>query len=801
MGVVYAAYDPDLDRQVALKLITDRGTGTQSKQRSTARLLREARAMAGLRAPNVITVHDLGEAGGSVFVAMELIRGGTLTEWMGAHDAWAGVVDTFCEAGMGLAAAHDAGMVHRDFKPDNVLIDADGRVVVMDFGLVHRADAGQNDESANDESAGENAPTRPIESGERPLTRTGAIMGTPAYMSPEQFSGLPTDPRSDQFSFCVALWEALHGERPFVGNSFADLALAVHDGALRPVPEDSAVPSELTEIARRGLALDPESRWPSMHALVAALRSVDPDRGRRRLATAIAGLATIGLAVAAGAAARPNAAAASAPCAQAGDAAAEIWSDQRVAGVSAAFADIGSDAAVDAGARATTRLTAFAQAWASARVDACEDTEIRHEQSDTMLDLRMACLDRRLGELTAVADELVNGGPAVLSRSDAVLEVLQPISTCSNRDLLDDELPLPDDPRARAAVAGARDRLAVGLARFRGGRADEATKALVEADEALADTQYVPVHAELALRRGQVALLSGDARASETALRTAVRLGVESGHAPAVAEASYELLMSLGMDDHRHGEAAVWFDLARASVARLGPRRARFEPRVAAAGAYLFQARGDLDRALEQFQRAHRGFSALEGDHRHDLAAIENGIAGVHYDQERFEPALDRFISARDALSDSLGAAHPNVGVAHENVADTQLALGRHEDAASSVERAITVYRAAFETPHPSLADALELRARIELSAGNLAAARASLDETLELRVAIGDQGQLGRSRSVEAEWYLARGETQAALGASRRAVADAEAGQLWSGYRSRVDAAHARIMAAASAG
>ncbi len=273
MSVVYGAYDERLDRRVAVKLL--KGGGSPDSQ---ARLLREAQAMARLSHPNVVAVHEAGLWGEQVYIAMEFVKGQDLRAWLvQAPRAWPEVVEVFRAAGHGLAAAHQAGLVHRDFKPANVLLGDDGRVRVVDFGLVR-----QSDEPAPVPSDSLTSAAMPTGGAgmHTTLTATGAILGTPAYMSPEQHQGRPADARSDQFSFCVALHEGLYGALPFAGDSLPLLADAVLAGRVRPVPEDSRVPAWLRAIVLRGLSQDPAARWPSMDELLDELGR-DPDRLRR----------------------------------------------------------------------------------------------------------------------------------------------------------------------------------------------------------------------------------------------------------------------------------------------------------------------------------------------------------------------------------------------------------------------------------------------------------------------------------------------------------------------------------------
>jgi tetratricopeptide (TPR) repeat protein/predicted Ser/Thr protein kinase len=275
MGVVYKAY---LGRLVALKLVR---AGASS--RAAARLQREARAIARLADPNVVTIYDVGEHGDEVYIVMELIDGVPLREWLaGGPRPLREVLDVFTQAARGLAAAHDRGLVHRDFKPDNVLVGDDGRVRVVDFGL---AQAGRDDtdatldEAAQPASYGSPTPTPglgELDLDER-LTPPGAAVGTPRYMAPEQHRGHAVDARADQFAWGVALYEALTRHRPFDGN-FKEMRQAVLRGAVRPFEADDGVPEWVRALVLRTLAREPAARFPSMDDVVAELtrdRSVD----------------------------------------------------------------------------------------------------------------------------------------------------------------------------------------------------------------------------------------------------------------------------------------------------------------------------------------------------------------------------------------------------------------------------------------------------------------------------------------------------------------------------------------------
>ncbi|HUH05230.1 MAG TPA: protein kinase, partial [Kofleriaceae bacterium] len=295
MGVVYAAYDPELDRKVALKLLRSSDDRSIAPEEAQSRLLREAQAIAQQSHPNVISVYDVGTYKSEVYIAMELVEGHTLSRWLRMlRRPWRDILDKFLEAGEALMAAHGSGLVHRDFKPDNVLVGDDDRVRVMDFGLARSLfydlpSSGEVTEEAFRVSiAG-------VSELNRTLTRTGAVLGTPRYMAPEQFLGGEADARSDQFSFCVALYEAVYRQHPFEGNTAKAL---VESSDVRPLPPPAKhdVPPWLHRAILRGLEREPSRRYPSMRTLVQAITPPRVKPTRAWIAPlAILGILVVGL--------------------------------------------------------------------------------------------------------------------------------------------------------------------------------------------------------------------------------------------------------------------------------------------------------------------------------------------------------------------------------------------------------------------------------------------------------------------------------------------------------------------------
>ena len=380
MGTVHAAFDPELERRVAVKVLHARDAEART------RLLREARAMARLSHPNVITVFDVGSAEGNDFVAMELVDGETLKEWWTrAHPGWRDIVAAFIAAGRGLAAAHAAGLVHRDFKPSNVLRSRGGKIVVTDFGLSC---------ATSDDAAPVIPPDAPASEPVR--TQTGAFLGTPAYMAPEQWTGGTVGTASDQFAFCVALWEALAGVRPYRGDTLAELKQAALAGPSADAVD--ALPRQVRAIVRRGLARDPAARWPSMDALLGALERA---LLRRRRLVGLAAAVVVG---GAGAllATRHDTTPLS-DCQAPGLAPEVAWSTERAAAIRRT-----NPAAADL-------LAGDIASWRAVREDACHAEPV-------LRNTRLACLDSVLARF-AVAAQLVeaDGAPHGLEGTASLL--------------------------------------------------------------------------------------------------------------------------------------------------------------------------------------------------------------------------------------------------------------------------------------------------------------------------------------------------------------------------------------------
>jgi len=656
MGVVYAAYDPELDRRVAIKLLT------ASPGHAEARLLREAQAMARVAHANVVSVIEVGTHHGQTFIVMEYLRGISLERWPERRPGWRATLRLYIQAGRGLAAAHRAGVIHRDFKPHNVMLveggSDDGRVKVLDFGLARAA------LESPTRAAHETSPD-PLA---QPLTRTGAVMGTPAYMAPEQFAGEAVDERSDQFSFAVSLYEALHGQLPFASDSLAALSDALLSGAVRPPPASSDVPAWVQRVLLRGLARAPADRFPSMSALCDALER-DPAARRRSVGLAVALSAVVG----GGAWSLAQRGAAS-PCHGPAFALTEVWSDTRAATMTTALASTGLPYAADTAHRLTTIVGDYAGAWSTMRTQACE-AHRSGEQSATLLDLRMACLDRRRAGLVALTDLLAQADAPLVERAVEAALALPALSDCADLTTLTSETPPPDDPARARAVAATRNTLAQIHTLASAGQLDAAAQS---AQQTLAEAQalgFAPLIAESALARGSIALEQGRADEAEAALSLAVRSGIEGRADRTAAEAVIRRHFVRGVLQVKRADTDE--EWVTALAARF-PSDGALRWLTANNRGAVASRNNDPERARSFY---HEALTVGPGPTPLDLARTRVNLGMLEWENRDFAAALAAYRAAIAQASVALGEAHPLVLELSTYEAAALLELGRNQAA------------------------------------------------------------------------------------------------------------------------
>jgi eukaryotic-like serine/threonine-protein kinase len=651
MGKVFAAHDAQLDRNIALKIV--RHASTQSE----TWLVREARAMARIQHPAIVAVHDIGSVGGRVFIAMELVHGTTLRRWLDAEPrTWRAIVEIYVAAGRGVEAAHAAGVVHRDFKPENVLVDLAGRARVSDFGIADLRD----------------------EAGMAPNA------GTSWYLAPEQFASRGADERSDQFSFCVALWQAVYGEHPFTEVE-AELATAVAAGTPKPPPDRG--PRWLEAALRRGLAVDPAQRFASMTALLAALdRGLASRRwraiGTLGIAVAAAGIATT-IVLLAHHDAGPS-------CAGAG--ATEVWSPARHGQVLAALH--GLEPAVAAGV--VGELDRYVQSWSDQRVEACRATNERGEQSGELLDLRMACLDRRIAELDALATEFATGDRAVAASAPTAIEALVPLSACTDTASLRDVVPLPQSPSLRARVAAVRaalghERADYATGRFARGLA--AIQPLVHEADAIG---YAPLVAELELDHGMLAWHADKMDEGEAALYRAVAAAEAGRDGATAAHAWVQLLWFVSQERRKPDEAWRLATIARGAVERYAGDPALRTYLADELGSIALDL-GKLDDAQRELQLAYDDRVKL-GDQQSIAASLQH-LGMLATERGDHTAALADHARALAMMERTLGADHPDTLAELETFAAAYYEAGQ-------LDKALAMYRDGLTRVEASIGDA-----------------------------------------------------------------------------------------------
>jgi eukaryotic-like serine/threonine-protein kinase len=768
MGEVFAAYDPELDRKVALKLMHAELGPRAARNR---RLLREAQAMARLTHPNVMTIHDVGEHRGRVFLAMEFVAGPTLRDWMlAAKRPVKDVVAVFVRAGRGLAAAHDKGLVHRDFKPDNVMLTEDphakhgvGRVLVMDFGLARPLGAG----ARPDDEADLRPRTDALGSD---LTARGAVVGTPAYMAPEQHLGEAIDARSDQFAFCVGLWEALAGERPFRGEHAAALAHAVVEGQRAPMPAAARIPAAIRRAIERGLSTAAGDRHSSMDALLAELER-DPARPRR---IALAGVTVGALAGGAWAWHAMREWRVEARCDTASARAQEIWNDAARGRVEEGFAASTISYAGSTLAHVLPVLDRYADDWAHARLEWCHAAERDGLRDREIYGRAQACLDERIDALAALVELLGEPDAETVRRAVQSASALPAVSACDDERWLRQRIALPDDPDERARVQELRERLTRVAARASAGRYGEAQRM---AEGVVADAEalgWAPVVAEARFAEGSLLERTGDYAAAEAALVDALARATAAGHDELAVSVAGLLASVIGVRLARPDEGLRWGALAQALAARLDlgddPRTARILNSLGAA----HHAKGDLDRALELLGRSLAIREAALGPDHLDVAESLNNLGGVHWARREHAEALElnrRALAIREA---ALGPDHPEVGSSHNNLGGALYARGDKAGALEHFERALAIWEHGLGPGHALVASALVNVGTVLRDRGQLEEALAKHERALAIleRVHGSDHPDLTKCLDSLALVHDARGDAAAATAVRGRAAA-----------------------------
>lgn len=664
MGVVYAAYDPQLSRKIALKVLHADPVREGRHEEHSARLLREAQALARLAHPHVVTVHDVGLNDEQVFLAMEFIEGGTLREWLATRRPWRDVVSLIAQAGEGLVAAHEVHLIHRDLKPENVVIDARGRARLTDFGLAREQAPGTEDLVVLE--------TLPVDT----LTATGALVGTPAYMAPEQLRGESATELSDQFAFTAMLYEALAGERPFKGKTVAELLAATG----RPLTVPPGLPTWLGRVLTRGLSLAPADRFPSMKALLHALRVGSARRPWLPWVSLAAGAILVGTLSVLVMQQR-------AQCSGGPDAWSTAWADGDAQRLATAFAKSGLSDSSDRATRTTKLLDAARQRWLSTWTQVCRASQVRHEQSEALLDVRLQCLADRRNEVAALARELT-AGPELVDRAVSAVLSLPAVESCATvRGGAEMGTASPEVLERLSATLG-QVRVLTYVARF-----DDAAALL---GPALEEARFakLPAHtARLMIYEARLLDHKNDLVGAQRLLHEAAALAEEARDDATAADAWTLLIRLTGRDLGHTTEARTWARYADSAIRRAGGDIEREAMRLRQLGLVVSRIEGNLDEGLDLAQRARSTFDALEQDERREFHHLlcDEVIAGSWFDLGRVDEALALHREIAASQLRIFGPQHPGFSTAWVNIGEDLATLGKPDEALPWLQRALAL--------------------------------------------------------------------------------------------------------------
>jgi tetratricopeptide (TPR) repeat protein/predicted Ser/Thr protein kinase len=761
MGVVYAAYDERLDRRVAIKLLRRQG-----RPGAGLRLVREAQALARLSHPNVVQIYEIGEFEDQPFLVMELIDGFTLKRWRAEQPRTrAEILEVFLAAGRGLAAAHAKGLIHRDFKPDNVMIRRDGVVVVMDFGLARGDERPElpldelepTDEPGNvptgdppelppepilpmTSASGSNPSVRSNEL-ERTLTEVGTVIGTVGYMAPEQLFGESVlHDRCDQFSFCAALWEALYDRRPFRGTHLEAFARSVLRGPPKP-PEQSDVPVWLRKVLERGLALNPDDRWPSMNDLLDALQR-DPTRRRRGWLTAV-GLLALGIAGVAGVYVaeqrereqlEQQRAEQLAACEREGQAIMQDWNEELATAIEQAFLATKSNLASSAWQHTRPWFDGYARDWSATRTQICVETTVDHQRSEASSALVVDCLDESRMYFAAVAQTLADIGPddaAMVPSATTTVARLHPPSICTNEALLQHRQLTPTDLRDELTEL----RLKLERARARSVLGDhqqalsEAQAVIVAANELGWSPLIVRAGCTASVMQARLGKYDDARRSAQQAYWAAAGDSNDLG----MLQAATELAAVLGnLAEYQEGHG--WALLAMQLVVKLELTGTISEAVALERLSLILRGMGKSKEALAYQTRTAEIYETVLGPHHPTVGIALMNLGGNLSSLGDYRAALDIKHRALAILETALGPEHSDVAAIYNNIGFELDNLGDYEPALDFYQRALLTFEAALGSEHPTVALVLT-------NVGVLLCKRGECEEALKLhRRALGIQ-------------------------------------------------------------
>lgn len=704
MGEIYAAYDPDLDRKVAVKLLKSDYAGSDTAEELRMRMLREAQAMAQLSHPNVVTVHDVGLHDGQVFIAMEFVEGVTVADWLESKArTWPQILDVYVQAGRGLAAAHAAGLTHRDFKPENVVVSKSGRVRVLDFGLAHaQAPRPQTDSSPPPELGVGSESSGAMK---RRITQPGTVLGTPAYMAPEQLMGQATDHRSDQFSFCVALYEALYRERPFDGATAPALMGEIQWNRVRPAPQGTLVPARIRKLLLKGLRASPDERFRSLNALLVGL-----ERRRTAVVRQWIGAAAVIVVALVTAAFWVQHARAEARCAEAADRFRGVWDAPAREQARKAFLATGMPFSKKAYEGASRALDAYTARWSLMRRAACEE----QTAGDEHLGQTLLCLSRAHSEAAAVARLFTRADHDVVERATATVLGLPQLDSCGTP--AQKQAAVVESETAQLALADAR-------ALVEAGKYEQARKALLPL---VAGSPRAALLDAIALSR------LGELAAADARLEEAI-LAAEAARADETLARAWTERVGVAALRRQTADAERWARFARATL-----DRARGGDELEAAYlnnvGVLAWAKGDWDAAIDAHTRALVLRQRVLGPDHPVLARSLSNLGIALRAAGRLPEAIARYREAQALEERVLDPSHPAVAETLNNLGNALAASGDRAAAIDALKRSLDIKERAFGADSSAAAVGLTNLGVLLMQDGQLEDAERRLRRSVEIK-------------------------------------------------------------------
>ncbi|HYI00107.1 serine/threonine-protein kinase, partial [Hyalangium sp.] len=692
-----------------------------------ARLVREAQAMARLNHPQVVAVYDAGPLeDGSLFIAMEFVEGQTLRKWREEQPrTWRQVLDTYLAAGRGLAAAHAAGLIHRDFKPDNVLIGKDGRIRVTDFGLA-RTNPGPTP-TATAEHVPASLSSDTWDSG---LTMPGTLMGTPKYMAPELMRGEAAGVRSDLYAFCVSLYEALYGQLPFPSGSMAEYSRARREGRILPPPSPSEVPTWVARTMLQGLQRDPRQRPASMEALLAALGN-DPEVKRRaqqrKGAMTSAGLLLAALAVWGWGRQHAQEPA----CSQVARRLDGIWDTAVKTRVRTSLLATGLPYAGATAERVSAALNGYAQQWVKQSTALCMAEQT--PQNSRLAALRESCLERRRSRLSATTELLAQGADReLLEKAAQAVQSLPPLEDCEDDKALTAAVPPPEDPAVRAKVEALltkEDRVEalLGAGKYKEGLA-EAEPLLREAEP----VGHAPLYAHALFLTGRLRSDAGDYKGAEEALRKALAESARGKDLGLMSKALSHLMLVMGVRQKRLQEATPLEPIVEALAESTEDDVTR--GLALHSLSVLLQETGRYPEAWEKATRALALWEKALGPEHPNVASSLQQLSSITWWMGKYPQALEYAERALALKMKALGPEHPDVAKVMKTSAAALRDLGRYEEARQRFEQVLALQVKILGPEHPDVAGALSNMSVVLIDLGRFEEARQYAERSLALK-------------------------------------------------------------------